>query len=171
MTWLDAVILAIIALSALYGIIRGFLREMLSLLAWALSFWAAFRYAPALAQRLETYIVQDEARVGVAFVATFLAVLVVGMILGGLMVRLARASGIDGPDRTLGALFGIARGVLLVTVLVVITAITPLSESRAWTGSGLMQYFEMLAGWMTERVRTGVDVEFPEWPMRSPVGG
>lgn len=171
MTWLDAVVVGIVALSAFYGVIRGLLREVLSLLAWILSLWAGYRYAPVLARRIDAYIVHDEARIGIAFVAIFIVVLVVGMVLGGAVVRLARASGIDGPDRTLGALFGIARGILLVTVLVVVTAITPLRDSPAWTGSGLLGYFEMLAERVIERVRMDVDVELPAGPLRQPGGG
>lgn len=161
MTWLDVVVLAIVALSAVFGIVRGFIREVLSLLVWVLSFWVAFRYSHESAVYLERYIQHEDARLVAAFVALFFAVLLVGMLISGLIVRVARFSGIGGPDRALGAAFGLLRGVLLVTVLVLVTAITPLAESEAWTGSLFMDRFETLADWTRDAVHRETGVELP----------
>lgn len=173
MTWLDVALLAIIALSALYGMVRGFIREVLSLAVWVAAFWLAFRYAPTAAVHLESYIQHDSARLVTAFVALFFAVLVVGMLLAGLINRLVRFGGIGGPDRVLGAAFGVLRGALLVTVLVMIVAITPFAEGETWAGSGLVGYFETLADWSRDALRrgTGWDIPVPDTPLRAPSGG
>lgn len=172
MTWLDIAIVAIIALSALYGVVRGFIREVLSLVVWAAAFWLAFRYTPAAAVYLESYVQQDNVRLVVAFVALFFAVLVLGMLISAIIVRLARIGGIGGPDRVLGAVFGVVRGVLVVTALVMVTSLTPLVDGEAWKGSGIVGYFETLAEWSRDALRrgTGWNIPAPE-AVQVPSGG
>jgi len=172
MTWLDVAIIAIIALSALYGTVRGLIREVLSLAVWVVAFWLAFRYAPAAAVHLESYVQHDNARLLTAFVALFFAVLVVGMLISAIIIRLVKLGGVGGPDRVLGAAFGVMRGVLVVTVLVMVTSLTPLVDGEAWTGSGLVGYFETLADWSRDALRrgTGWDIPAPE-AIQAPSGG
>lgn len=158
MTWLDIVILAIIALSALFGIFRGFVREVLSLIVWVLSFWVASRFAYEAAAYLEGLIPYQDARLIAAFVAIFFAVLIVGMVVSRLLVKLVHASGISG-DRTLGGVFGLLRGVVIVAILIMVTAITPLADDEAWQQSMLAGYFESLAQWALDVLRSewGID--------------
>ena len=174
MTWLDIAILAILALSAIFGLVRGFIKEMLSLVVWVLSFWWRSATSPRWRFILRT-ISNTRTRLVAAFVLLFLAVVLIGMVVSGLLVRIARSSGVGGPDRTLGALFGLLRGALVVTLLVLVTGITPLAESQAWADSSLMNYFETLADWASDAVRrgTGVDIPVPgaETPPHSPSGG
>lgn len=155
MTWLDFVIIALIALSAIFGVFRGFVREVLSLVTWVLSFWLASRYTGDAAVYLEAWIPYPDARLVAAFVALFFAVLVVGMVISRLVVSLVRASGISG-DRSLGAVFGLLRGVVIVVILVMVTAITPLVEEEAWRQSLLVGYFESLANWSLGALKSGL---------------
>ena len=175
MTWLDVAILAIVALSAIFGIVRGFVREVLSLLVWVASFWVAFRYSHESAVYLEDYIRHEDARLVAAFVVLFFAVLLAGMLISAGIVRLARSSGIGGPDRTLGAAFGLLRGVLVVTLLAMVTSITPLADSEAWTDSTFMEHIETLADWTRDAVRKGTGMEIPApgaaTPFAAPPGG
>lgn len=161
MTWLDIVVIAIIALSALLGIVRGLVREVMSLLAWGVAFWVAFRFGRTLSAHMEGIITHEETRLVAAFVLLFFAVLLVGMLVGSLVVKLVRASEVGGPDRALGGAFGVLRGVLLVTLLVLVAAITPLHESRAWVDSRLVGHFETLAHWARDAVRKS-GMELPE---------
>ncbi len=155
MTWLDFVIIALIVLSAVFGVFRGFVREALSLIIWVLSFWLASRYARDAAVYLEAWIPYQDARLVAAFVALFFAVLVVGMIISRLVVSLVRASGISG-DRSLGAVFGLLRGIVIVAILVMVTAITPLADEEAWRQSMLTGYFETLAAWSLDALKSGL---------------
>ncbi len=159
MTWLDVVILALIALSALFGVFRGFVREVLSLAVWVLSFWIASRYAWDAAAYLERWIPYQDARLVAAFMALFFAVLVVGMVINRMVCKLVRASGISG-DRTLGAAFGLLRGVVIVAILVMVTAVTPLAEEEAWTQSLLTGHLESLAGWALDALKSGLGDHF-----------
>jgi membrane protein required for colicin V production len=154
-TWLDFVIIALIALSAIFGVFRGFVREVLSLTIWVLSFWLASRYTWDAAIYLEAWIPYQDARLVATFVALFFAVLVIGMVISRLAVKLVRASGISG-DRSLGAIFGLLRGVIIVALLVMVTAITPLAEDEAWRQSMLTGHFESLAAWSLDVLKSGL---------------
>lgn len=158
MTWLDIVFTAVIVLSAIYGLFRGFVREVLSLIAWVLSFWVASRFASDVAVYLDGLVPYRDARLVVAFVVLFFIVLAVGMLVSRLTGKLTRASGISG-DRTLGGVFGLLRGVVIVTVLVMVTAITPLAEDRAWRESRLAGHFETLAAWSLDMLNSDLVAE------------
>lgn len=159
-TWLDFVIIALIALSALFGIFRGFIREVLSLVVWVLSFWVGIRFTHDAAKYLESLIPNEDARLVAAFVVLFFAVLVVGMLISRVVWKLVRASGISG-DRTLGALFGLLRGVVIVAVLVLVTAITPLAGDEAWRQSILTGYFESFALRALDLLDDGYGIQLP----------
>jgi membrane protein required for colicin V production len=114
MTWVDFVVLGVLAVSGLLAFSRGFVREVLGLAAWggaaAFAWWGAPLARPQFAQ----WISSPE-WVGVATtVALFVASLVVLMIVSSWIGRVVRASALGGVDRTLGLVFGLARGALLV---------------------------------------------------------
>lgn len=146
MTWLDTVIVVVIALSTLLSLLRGAVKEVLSLVAWVLAFWLAFRYAAAAASLFEVAIPYEGARLGTAFLLIFIAVLLAGSLLGSLVSRLVRAGGLGAADRALGAVFGAARGGIAAVVLVTLAALTPLAQGAAWQGSRLVTYCTVLSG-------------------------
>lgn len=149
MTWLDIAFVVVIALSMLLSLFRGVVKEVLSLAVWVLSFWLAFRYSYPVSRLLEGMVPYESARLGAAFLLIFIAVLVAGMLLSGLASRLVRAGGLGLADRVLGAVFGALRGVIVVTVLVMMMALTPLAQDRAWQESRLVGYFSLLSDWAT----------------------
>ena len=150
MNWLDVAILVLIALSAVISLLRGFVREALSLAAWVLAFWVALTFAARLAATpwLSAQIESPTARIGAAFVALFLLTLVVGAIINFLVAQLVSKTGLSGTDRLIGAVFGVARGVVLVGVLVLLAGFTQLPEERWWNESSLLPQFESFAVWM-----------------------
>lgn len=169
MTWFDVSVIAIIALSAVFGIFRGFVKEVLSLVVWVLSFWVATRFAPVLASRWEGAISHPNLRLGLAFAFLLLAVLVAGFLLTTLVVRLVRASAVSGPDRALGGVFGLLRGVVLVTIVVMVAAWTPFGQGKAWDGSRLAGPFRTLAAWASGQL-AGV-VTIPQAPVSTQSAG
>jgi len=150
MTWLDVVIVAVIALSTLLSLFRGVVKEVLSLVVWVLAFWSAFHYSFAASRVLEGVIPYESARLGAAFLFIFVAILLTGMLAGTLVSRLVQAGGMGVADRALGAVFGALRGVVLVAVLVMLAALTPLAQDTAWKESTLVGYFEILSDWATD---------------------
>jgi membrane protein required for colicin V production len=154
MTWLDVVIVAVIALSTLLSLFRGVVKEILSLAVWVLAFWLAFHYSSAASRLLEGVIPYESARLGATFLLIFIAVLLAGMLVSTFVSRLVQAGGLGVADRALGAVFGALRGVVVVAVLVMLAALTPLAQDHVWKESQLVGYFEILSDWATDGLGT-----------------
>jgi len=164
MNWLDIALLAVIALSASFSLFRGFVREVFSLIGWIVSFWLASQYADALADQLDGVISYADIRAGVAFLLLFCGVLIVSMVVNHLLVKMVRASGLGAADRSLGAVFGLLRGIVIVTVFTMFAALTPLTADDAWRKSVVAGYVGHVAAWaaqfmpqdVAERVQAGL---------------
>ncbi|NNE63122.1 MAG: CvpA family protein, partial [Gammaproteobacteria bacterium] len=115
MSWLDLVIIGIILISALISLVRGFVKESISLVSWILAGFIAFRYFSALAELLVSYIESPTVRTGIAFSVLFVCTLIVGAIVNFMASQMVSKTGLSGTDKTLGMVFGAARGVLIVT--------------------------------------------------------
>ncbi len=150
MAWLDIVILGIIVLSAVISLVRGFVREALSLAIWVLAFWVAWSFFRDLEVPLRSVIDSPTARLGIAFAALMIATLVVGGLINYLVIQLVERTGMSGTDRLVGMVFGTARGVMLVAVLVLLAGLTPLPREGWWIESSLIAYFEELAYWLRD---------------------
>ena len=141
MSPVDIVIIVILLISTLIGIFRGFIRETLSLASWIIAVYVAWIYAQQGAVYLEPYISQVALRVPAAFAVIFLVVLIATSIVSYLLYRLLAIAGISGMDRSLGAVFGIARGVVLVAVLILAAIYMDFAAQPWWQGSKLVVYF------------------------------
>jgi membrane protein required for colicin V production len=140
----DIIILAVIGLSLLFGGFRGLVKEAL-----ALGFWIAaavlasvfnVRAAGLFAGLISNPAVQRIA----AFIVIFVVTVFTGGLISNLISRLTTAAGLGGVDRGLGALFGIVRGVVIVTLVVMLTA--QFEITRVWYGeSRLVPYALVLA--------------------------
>ncbi|MGH8509637.1 MAG: CvpA family protein [Gammaproteobacteria bacterium] len=148
MIWADYAILAIIGLSALISIWRGLIREVLSLLAWTAAVLVAMAFMRPLADLLTPYLSVPSARLIIAFMALFIATLLCGAIINFIIAKLVMSSGLSGTDRMLGIVFGVARGALVVGVLVLLAGLTPLPQDPWWEQSVLLGRFEAMALWM-----------------------
>jgi membrane protein required for colicin V production len=116
----DIIVIAIIGLSALFGFVRGFLREVLSIAAWILAGLAAWFGLPFLRPFARQYISHELIADVVTGVAIFLVVLVVASVISHVITRSVRESSLGALDRSLGVLFGIARGAVIVSVALLI---------------------------------------------------
>ncbi|MBS1270761.1 MAG: Colicin V production protein [Gammaproteobacteria bacterium] len=133
----DWAILAITVLSALVGIYRGFIREILSLTSWILAFWAAFSFSETVGVHFEPYIESPALRVVAAFAALFIATLLILSAISYLLYRLLLASGVSGTDRILGGLFGIVRAIVLVSVVLLLARLTAYPH-EAWRDQSIL---------------------------------
>lgn len=150
MAWLDIAILVIVLLSAVISLVRGFVREAFSLAIWVLAFWVAWSFFRDLEVPLRSLIDSPTARLGIAFGVLMVATLIVGGLINYLVIQLVERTGMSGTDRLIGMVFGTARGVVLVAVLVLLAGLTPLPAEDWWGESSLVGYFQELAYWLRE---------------------
>ncbi|MDH3388143.1 MAG: CvpA family protein [Gammaproteobacteria bacterium] len=148
MSWLDLVIIAVIALSALISLIRGFVKESISLVTWIVAGVLAFRYFTPMSELLEPYVSAPTIRDIAAFAILFVSTLIIGAIVNWIMSQLVSKTGLSGTDKALGVVFGGARGVLIVTMIVLLASLTPMPEAGWWRDSATVGFFQQLAEWV-----------------------
>jgi membrane protein required for colicin V production len=141
-----------VTLSALYSVFRGFVREILSLISWVLAFWVAIKFSPELAESFSGYIDIPEIRFITAFLLIFLAIMIGGIFISRLITRLLHVGGLRAFDRLIGAGFGVARGLVIVTVLVLLGGQSPLTDEPAWQQSRMVPYLQKVASWASDRI-------------------
>jgi membrane protein required for colicin V production len=143
--WIDWVILVVLGVSMIVSVFRGLAREVLSLFAWVAAAWVALEYAPLGATWLVPWVPAPSVRLLLSGGTLFLLVLLVLGLVNALVAKLIRGTGLSGTDRSLGMVFGLARGVAIVTLLVLVAGATPVPEDPWWRQSTLLRHFERLA--------------------------
>jgi membrane protein required for colicin V production len=145
MNWADYVILAVFAVSVLIGLLRGFTREVLGVLGWVLAFWVAFTFTHAAAEWLTPHIETPSVRRAAAFGGLFLVVLLLSSLLTFLVGRLVRQGALAATDSTLGAGFGLLRGVVITAALIWAAGSTSARQDPWWQQSALIPRMEWMA--------------------------
>ncbi len=153
MNWIDFAIIGIVLLSTLVSLVRGFVKEAISLSVWIAAFFISRHFYPYLAIYLSN--IQDQiVRNGVAIAILFIVTLILGGLLNYLIGRLVHITGLSGTDRALGAVFGLLRGGLIVSaVLFFLDTFTPLASSVWWQNSVLIPEFSVIIEWFFEYLR------------------
>ncbi|RDE24475.1 CvpA family protein [Motiliproteus coralliicola] len=147
MNWADLVIIALITVSALLSLKRGFVKEALSLLTWVAAFVIARLFTDQLSVLLVDYIQTPSARIAAAFALLFIGVLFTGALINNLIGMMIKATGLSSTDRVLGMAFGLARGCIVIVVVVALLAMTPAKQDRWWAESTLIPHFQMMEDW------------------------
>lgn len=150
MHWVDIVVLAIVGISVLIGLFRGFLREALSLATWLLAIWASLSLSAPLAEVLPIGVQSLTVKTSIAAVIVFVLVLIAGGIVNYIAGQLVDGTGLGGTDRMLGLVFGALRGGLLVAVLVLMANLTNMPTEPWWQESITLPYFNDVALWIKE---------------------
>jgi len=132
MTAFDFFVIGIVGLSALTAYLRGFVRVAASLAAWVIGLIAALRFSDALGAMLPSFGEAPATRYVVAFVLILIGVLIVGALVGFALSRAVRAMGLGFLDRFLGAIFGVARGLVITVLLVLLAGLTALPTKNWW---------------------------------------
>jgi membrane protein required for colicin V production len=131
----DWVLLAVLVFSMLLGAWRGLVYEVLSVLGWAVSFYAAQYFAPMVALWLPLQSASETVRYAAAFVLVFVASVFAAGLLAFLLKKMIEAIGLRPVDRTMGAAFGLVRGVILLLAAAVVINMTALEKSQWWQDS------------------------------------
>jgi membrane protein required for colicin V production len=145
MTWFDYAVLAVLGLSATIGVWRGLVREVFALAAWIAAALVTMLFAGEVTAWLPASFTAPLVRTVIAVVALFVGVLVAVSLGGVLVSKLARAVGLSLADRTLGGVFGIARGALILLVLVLAAGLTALPKEPFWREARLSAPLETAA--------------------------
>lgn len=159
MSVVDIAIVCVILISLFIGLFRGFIREVLSLFSWIASLWVAYTYATQGAAYLEPYIDQPPLRIVAAFAIIFIVALLLISIASYLVYRLLSITGITGIDRSLGTLFGLIRGIIIVALLILGSTFMDFTSQPWWQDSLLVNYFFPVTGF----IRSLLPVELSEF--------
>lgn len=146
--WVDYTICVLIVFSTLISFSRGFVKEAISLIVWVGAFWVAYTFYETFATQFLGSIESPGIRAPIAFLILFVAVLIVGAIINHMISLLVYSTGLSGTDRVLGLVFGFARGVLLVAVLVLAASMTEIPKNTWWVHSQLIPKFEGIVSWL-----------------------
>ena len=151
MTWIDYTVIVVLVVSIVWGVWRGLVHEVLSLIGWVLAFAAGNLFAAPLAEMLP-HSMGPGVRVVIAYASIFVGTLVVAALLAALFTRFIKVSVLHSLNRWLGALFGLLRGLLIVVVLAMVAGLTSLPRKPDWTdsatGYSLAQTVTQLKPWL-----------------------
>ena len=159
---IDIVIIVAVTISVIIGIVRGFVREAISIAALLVAIWAALFFGPAVGEISESWIASRELQVWFGRILVFAIILSIGGLLGWGVSKLVRLSILSGMDRLAGAIFGAARGILLVALLVLAGEFAGFSNDDWWQRSLLIPYLEQVAEWITVMAPQGYEVLVPQ---------
>ena len=153
MTVVDVVIIFVIVLSALFGLMRGFMKEAISLAKWIIATWIAATFAPKLAPILPAAIESEAVRQAISFASLFIIVFILGTVITHLVTRVLIKTGLTSLDRVLGLGFGILRGVLIIIIFVIVGSHFPqLPKQYWWQESVLLGRFENMVVWIQDYI-------------------
>lgn len=157
----DWMLLGIVLVSALFGLMRGFVGVVVSLVAWVLSGWAALRFGGETA----TWLAAPEAPTATQVLAghglAFIAVLMVVSLFGWVVRWAMKSAGLTGVDRMLGLALGIVRGGFVACALVLLFGLTSMPREPEWQASRIVPVLvpgaRVLRSWLPEWVASQVD--------------
>lgn len=151
MIWVDIAILVIIAISTVFGLWRGLIREVLSIIAWVMAIAVALVYSADLAPLFSTWINSESIRYVLAFALLCIATLMLAGLINHFMAKLISFTGMKSTDKLLGAFFGIARGFLIIVIVLYFTE--PFYQDTVWwQQSMLIPYGSEFIDWALPRI-------------------
>ncbi len=163
-TWIDIIIVVIFLISTTIALLRGFVREVVSIVTWVAAIWLALSHSEQVSFLLPEAI--DSAsfsfggkdygtniRVGIAFVLIMVGVLVLGALINFALGQVMKAQIFKGMDRMLGLIFGVLRASVITTILIMTaSAFTTLPQTSIWQSSRLIKPFELAAVWVAAQL-------------------
>ncbi len=138
----DLFFLALVVVSAIISLFRGLMREALSLTAWVLAFVVALRFGQPVSEYLTPYVSVPSVRLATAYAVLFLGTLIIGAVVNFFIGKMVRATGFSGTDRLLGMIFGVARGLAIIIIAIMLARLTVVREDPWWKESFFIEYLE-----------------------------
>ena len=131
----DVVIALVVLVSAAFGLLRGFVKEVVALVIWVGAALLGMAVGPTLGALLDLAL-SARLQNAIGFGAVFVVVLIAGALLQRALRGLVQSTGLSGTDRTLGLAFGTARGVVVVVVALIL--LRPFAQERAWWSESVL---------------------------------
>jgi len=156
MIWIDFTLIGLVFISLVMGLRRGFIREFFSLVFWILAIWVSLRFSREFSGFLDSTINHPLAKMTASFLALFAITLGLGGLIGFLLSVLAKDTGLTFMDRFGGMIFGAVRGMIVVTIVVLLAGLTSLPKDSWWTESKLIPPFQLLAVWLRDHIPSGM---------------
>lgn len=164
MTLFDWAVILVVGLSSLLGLLRGAVREVLALAGWVIAFLVAREYGLAFSAMLKSLVANDSIRLALAFASLFFATLVLMALLRMTVTELVKKIGLGGADKFFGLVIGMARGVLIVLVIVMLAGMTELPQQPDWKKAYSSRWFEImvenLKPWLPEGLAKRINFGF-----------
>jgi membrane protein required for colicin V production len=152
LTAADILIALIVLGSTLLGLVRGFVREAVSLAFWILAIWAAWKFGHMVEPHLGGLLADPKVAPWIGRLVVLVLVLLVGWATGMLLTHFARSVGLGPLDRAIGLLFGVARGMVLMGLMIIGGELLHLNQEGWWSRSKLVPYGEAVGDWLRAMV-------------------
>jgi membrane protein required for colicin V production len=152
LTGADVLILVLLLGSTLIGLLRGFVREAVSLVFWIVAIWAAWKFGPLVEPHLGGLLADPKVAPWVGRLVVLVLVLLLGWMVSMLLGFFTRSMGLGPLDRVIGLLFGIVRGMVLVGLMIIGAELLHLNHEEWWNRSKLIPYGETAGDWLRAMV-------------------
>jgi len=157
MIFIDYLLLVIVVVSAIISIFRGFVKEALSLIGWVVAIWAASRFGVVAADMLGGTIDSYTLRLWCGRTLILIGVLFASGLISWAISQLLDSTGLSGTDRAVGMVFGLARGVVLAGIVVLLMELAGFEEDAWWNDSKLIPYAAPVADLVKEVAEDGIE--------------
>ncbi|MDH5304573.1 MAG: CvpA family protein [Gammaproteobacteria bacterium] len=164
---IDILIAIALLISVAVGIVRGFIKEAISIAALLIAIWAALYFGPGVGEVSESWISSAELQTWFGRILVFAVILALGGLTGWGISKLVRLSVLSGIDRMFGAIFGVARGVLFVALFILGGQFAGFDNDSWWQASKTIPYFEVISEWIKIMAPQGYDMLIPDAPATS----
>lgn len=159
---IDIIIAAALLLSIVVGLMRGFVKEAISIAALLIAIWASLYFGPAVGDVSSSWLSSEELQMWFGRILVFTIILSVGGLLSWGISKLVRMSVLSGMDRFLGSLFGIVRGILLLAVFIIGGQFAGFDNDDWWLHSRLIPHVEVVADWIKVMAPRGLELLMPD---------
>jgi membrane protein required for colicin V production len=146
MIGIDVLLVSIVLISCLIGVLRGLIREIISLVVWIAGLWCAWRFAYLVEPELGGVMADRPVSLWVARGLILIGILVVGGIINAFVGYFIRHSALSWLDRTLGVFFGLLRGLVLIGLVAILGSVLKLTDGPSWQNSHLGSFADTVGG-------------------------
>ena len=166
---IDIAITVVVLVSIGVGFARGLVKEAMSIASLLVAVWAAFNFGAEVGTLSNSWLSSPELQLWFGRILLFIVILMLGGLLGWGVAKLVRLSVLSGTDRVLGMIFGLARGAVLIAVVVIAGQYAEFDDNGWWEESVLIPYAEFVADWLLFMAPVGLELIQPGLEAKPPI--